>query len=156
QAEHGNIGRLGDLGALAEILAVGHRQLEQLDVRPVLQPVVDLQASGAVLAVDEDLGLVGGHGLLTREFRASGNRPTGEEGMVMWAAARSSPAAAGCGAFVTRARLHAASASGGVATEAGRTSSWRRDISSAGQDVKGGAQSERRELPAAAKLWDRD
>ena len=70
QAEHGDVGRLGDLGALGEVLAVGHRQLEQLDVRPVLQPVVDLQAGGAVLAVDEDLGLVAGHGLLSRKFRA--------------------------------------------------------------------------------------
>ena len=67
QAEHGDVGRAGDLGALGEVLAVGHRQLEQLDVRAVLQPVVDLQAGGAVLAVDENLGLVAGHGLLSRK-----------------------------------------------------------------------------------------
>ena len=78
QAEHGDVGRLGDLGALAEVLAVGHRQLEQLDVRPVLQPVEDLQASGAVLAVDENLGLVAGHCLLSRKFRAFETRPAGE------------------------------------------------------------------------------
>jgi hypothetical protein len=83
QAEHGDVGRLGDLGALAEILAVGHRQLEQLDVGAVLQPVVDLQAGGAVLAVDEDLGLVAGHGLLTRKLGPLENRPTGEEGRVL-------------------------------------------------------------------------
>jgi hypothetical protein len=53
------------VSALADVLAVGLGQLEQLDVRPILQPVEDLQASGAVLAVDEDLGLVRGHGLLS-------------------------------------------------------------------------------------------
>ena len=73
QAEHGDVGRLGDLDPLGEVLAVGHRQLEQLDVGPVLQPLVDFQPGGAVLAVDEDLGLVAaGHGLLSRKFRALG------------------------------------------------------------------------------------
>src|SRR5439155_16556571 len=56
--------------------------------------VVDLQAGGAVLAVDEDRGLVAGHGLLTRKLRAFGERGRLEkkEG-VEWEAARSSPAA---------------------------------------------------------------
>jgi hypothetical protein len=78
QAEHGDVGGLGDLGALAEILAVGHRQLEQLDVGPVLEPVEDLQAGGAVLAVDKDLGLVAGHGLLSRKDSGLQEKPTGE------------------------------------------------------------------------------
>ncbi len=65
QAKDGDVGGLGDLGPLAQVLAVGHRQLEQLDVGPVLQPLVDLQPGGAVLAVDENLGLVRGHGLLS-------------------------------------------------------------------------------------------
>ena len=77
QAEHGDVGRLGDLGALAQVLAVGHRQLQQLDVRPVLEPVEDLQPGGAVLAVDENLGLVAGHGLLSRCWALKG-WPTGE------------------------------------------------------------------------------
>ena len=61
QAQHGDVGRLGDLGALAQVLAVGQRQFEQFDVRPVLEPVEDLQPGGAVLAVDENFGLVRGH-----------------------------------------------------------------------------------------------
>src|SRR5262249_1203120 len=43
-----------------------------VDVRPVLQPLMDLQPGSAVLAVDEDLGLVRAHGLLSRKFRALG------------------------------------------------------------------------------------
>src|SRR6185436_19752796 len=91
-------GGFRDLGALAEVLAVGHRQLEQLDVRPVLQPLVDLQPGGAVLAVDENFGLVAaGHGLLSRKIRALG-RANWRRRMVMEAAA-SSPAASRSGAL---------------------------------------------------------
>jgi hypothetical protein len=46
---------------------------------------VDLQAGRAVLAVDEDFGLVAGHGLLSRKLGALGTWPTGEEGK--WEAA---------------------------------------------------------------------
>ncbi len=74
QAEDGDVGGLGDLDPLGQILAIGHRQFEQFDVRPILQPFVDLEPGRAVLAVDENLGLVRAHaGLLSLGFRAFGN-----------------------------------------------------------------------------------
>ena len=120
QAEHGDVGGAGDLGALGEVLAVGHRQLEQLDVRAVLQPVMDLQAGGAVLAVDENLGLVAASWSSLSQVQglkeAGLEKKEGDDGSRSILSSGFTN-----GAFVTRARLHAACRSGGVATGGGRT-----------------------------------
>ena len=61
QAEKHNIRRVHELFPLLRVLALGLVDQQQVDVRPEGQPVVDLQARGALLAVNIHLWFQWGH-----------------------------------------------------------------------------------------------
>lgn len=53
QAQDGDVGGIDGLGAAPRILAVGLGQGQQAQVGAAAQPFVDLQAGGALVAIDE-------------------------------------------------------------------------------------------------------
>jgi len=63
QAQQGDVGAVDGLGAAGCILAFGGRQGQDAQVLAVAQALMDLQAGGALVAIDEDQGKCA-HGLL--------------------------------------------------------------------------------------------
>ncbi len=58
QTEDGDVAGVDGFGTALRILAFRGGKREQSDVGPVMQPFVDLQPSGALVAVDENKGKV--------------------------------------------------------------------------------------------------